>query len=234
MNQKRITLLLASTILTLANTCLVYSEEPQNPNANIIAEQKTPEDQNFSGKKVTELKGYLKILHNEDEISPFRIYYNGMETINNSEGFFSFPLTEGKPNEFTLIISKQIIPQFEKTNTIKNLKLDHTKSYKAYALKAAQFGGFTWEEKKIAHAIPQDSIVILIDPKYVDHLEKWHIEFADNDIHLPQILLKAHKEVKIDHAANKSLLYTLDTKIFHEKITPREKTMEKGTIILPW
>lgn len=268
MTQKRVILLLASTILTMANTGLIYPEEQifQNSNQIPIAppEQKTqpvPEPAGCPSKKVTELRGYLKILHNEDELSQFRIYYNGMETINNSEGFFSFPLTDSsRPTEFTLIISKQITPEFEKTNTIKNLLIDTNKHYKAYSLKTSSFGGFEWQEKKLAAEvqamptmpgllkapttnnkktpqltiIPQNSIVVLVDPKYVDHLEKWHIEFADNDVHLPQILLKAHKEVKIDHAANKSLLYTLDTKIFHEKISQRTKPMEKGTIILPW
>jgi len=193
-------------------------------------------------KALPEVRGYIKLASDKKKVPEFRIYFNGMETTNNSEGFFSFPLQQGKPKELSLIISKKISPEFEKTNTIKNLNVKENKRHQAYSLKQTSegnYGSLSWEEtsiKDVNLSISPDSIVILVDPKYIDHLEKWNIPLATNDVQLPKIILKSDVTGKLERAAQKSLLYSLDSKIFHEKIHKRTQNMKdgKGTISHSW
>ena len=193
-------------------------------------------------KALPELRGYIKIAGDEKKIPEFKIYYQGMETTNNSEGFFSFPLQEGKPKNLSLIIGKKVSPEFEKTNTIKNLNVKDNKRHQAFSLKqtsAENYGSLSWEEKKLEDknlSIDPDSVVILVDPKYVERLEKWSTPLASEDVQLPKIILKGSNNEKLQRASRKSLLYSLDSKPFHENISKRTQRMKdgKGTMSLSW
>lgn len=76
------------------------------------------------------LKG--QIVSNElKKIPSFNIYYRGMQTTNNDDGFFSFPI-EKTEDQYSLIICKNFTPVFNAVNTIDYLKLNAQKPYQYF------------------------------------------------------------------------------------------------------
>lgn len=169
-------------------------------------------------------KGCFTIKGNQEKIPSFRIYFEGKEIKSDEEGFFSIPVDEDRIDKFKIIMSKTLHQNFDQHNTIKNFNLVPEKNYLCYSFKKRGPFNNSWaqREKNLAKkqfVIPKNSIVILLDPKYVDHLEPWNINLTHNFIKLPKIVLK--KEVKnksIERAAAKSLLNALDTSPFHEEV----------------
>lgn len=236
MNKKNtMMILLFFIVLPLTTVHSKFKPKKAKPSASIKTAPKIK-------KALPELRGYIKMSGDEKKIPEFKIYYQGMETTNNSEGFFSFPLQEGKPKKISLIIGKKVSPEFEKTNTIKNLNVKENKRHQAFSLKQTtegNFGSLSWEEVKLDNdnlSIDPDSVVVLVDPKYVDRLERWSTPLASGDVQLPKIILKNDNKKKLQRASRKSLLYSLDSKPFHENISKRTQNMKsgKGTMSLSW
>jgi hypothetical protein len=67
------------------------------------------------------LKG--RIVSNEvDKLPHFRVYYQGIQTKSDDDGFFSIPL-ENKEESYSILICKEFFPNFDSINTIKNLAI---------------------------------------------------------------------------------------------------------------
>jgi hypothetical protein len=165
-----------------------------------------------------------------DKVPQFRIYFEGKETMSDEDGFFSIPVDEDRLEKYKLVITKTFQRDFERQNTIKNLRLFVDKNYKCYSFKKmGPFGGMWVQREKDLRkknfVIPNNAIIILVDPKYVDHLDQWNINLASNFIKLPKIVLKREiKHKSTDRAAAKSLLTSLDAAVFHEEV--REEVKE--------
>lgn len=69
-------------------------------------------------------------------IPKFKIYFEGLQTESNDNGFFTIPL-EKKQDDYSLLICKDFQPSFDSINTIKNLTLNTEKSYKFYSFQKA-------------------------------------------------------------------------------------------------
>ncbi len=159
-----------------------------------------------------------------EKFPKFRICFEGKETISDDDGFFSIPVDEDQIEKYRLVIAKTIKKDFDQHNTVKDLRLFADKSYKCYTFKKrGPFGGmWVQREKNLGNKqfiIPENAIIVLVDPKYVDHLETWNLNLPNNFIKLPKIVLK--KDVKnkpTDRAAAKSLLTSLDAMMFHEVV----------------
>lgn len=82
------------------------------------------------------LKGEI-VAPNLNTTPPFKVYYQGMQTKSNEDGFFSFPLEEKKKEKYALIICKDFVQQFDSINTIKGLKINPAKPYKLFTIKKA-------------------------------------------------------------------------------------------------
>lgn len=176
-----------------------------------------------------ELRGHLRFDNDVDEKIPeFRICFNGKETISDPEGFYSIPLDDEVPQEISFVFCRNFIQQFDKANTIKHVSFIPDKDCKMYTLKKNSYGSASWSyhEKKVDRkqaVIPHNSIVVLLPPKYIDHLEAWNIKVSCSSIALPTIILKHEKAQQIKRAAAKSLLYSLNQAPFHEKIREVQK-----------
>lgn len=195
----------------------------------------------FSGEKPSMLKGCFTLAENQsnNKIPQIRVYFEGKETISDEDGFFSIPLDEDHLEKYKLVIAKTFQQDFDQHNTIKDLRLIADKHYKCYSFKKrGPFGGM-WVQRekdltKKKFIIPNNAIIILLDPKYVDHLEAWSVNLASNFVKLPKIVLKNEVHHKTsDRAAAKSLLTSLDAAVFHEEVREVVKhPTEKITISL--
>ncbi|MCK4650701.1 hypothetical protein KAT08_00860 [Candidatus Babeliales bacterium] len=176
------------------------------------------------------LKGSVIGSDDWKNIPQFRVFFNGRSIISDEEGFYSFPLDK-KIDKVKFLICKNIDQNFDNINTIESLKVKIEKPYKYVSLKLTGTNNNTWFQKeknlkKKKFIIPQDCVIFLINPKYVDKIEKWDVKLEDNFIKLPQIVLKdSFGEKKIKREAAKSLLRTLDANLFHknEEVVKKEE-----------
>ena len=72
-----------------------------------------------------------------ETLPPFTVYYRGMKTFSNSDGFFSIPLDTGKSNHYNLLICKQFNQNFDSGNTVKSLSVSSQKPYNFYSITKA-------------------------------------------------------------------------------------------------
>lgn len=188
------------------------------------------------------VKGAIKIASWVDDIPEFRVLFEGQEALTDENGFFTFPISENDLQKYRLIITRKIQHVVDKKNTFANLKVIPDKNYLGFSFKRLGHGQGIWlqKEKKLNHknfVIPKNSIVVLVDPKYVEKIEDWNINLPDNFIKLPRIVLKSTIECdKLKRISAKSLL-CLEDSVFHERIGRKNSSPDvknsKVTVTLP-
>lgn len=180
------------------------------------------------------LKGYIQTNQNWKNSPKFRILFQGKQLVSDENGFYAFPLDKNK-NKLHFLICKNVKPIIQKTNTIKGLNLFEKKPYKFFSFTKTGTTN-SWQQKKetLKTKIPKDSIIVLINPKYIETVEPWKIKLNNNFIALPKIKIKENiLETKLLHETTKSLIRSLDLMIFHEKVsTIRKKYDNKKEAII--
>lgn len=189
-----------------------------------------------TGNLRSELIGFIKFQEEHDKIPEFRFFFEGKETVNNSDGIYSFPLDTKEPFEkFYILLCKSYKINMEKLNTINNLSISPDKNYRYFKFKKNFSGQWCYKEKKLDKKffiVPKNCIIMTINPKYVSNIEPWNIKLSDNFVKLPQIVLKTDLDFnKLKREAAKSLLYSLDTNLFHEQVRDKIKK-EKDNVTL--
>jgi len=192
------------------------------------------------------LIGYLKAPDSIEHVPPFRILFAGKSVVNNKEGIFTIKLAEDAKdiNSFYLLFVGRIRQNFEKINTIENLAVDpakHNRFFRIFRTASEENPhSFSWhfEEENFSEkrfTSPENCVVVVLNPAYVDHLEEWQVSLPDNYLKLPKIVLKdnvsddvtpedeARGRYTLRRASAKSLMYTLDTLPWHEKTTTEKK-----------
>jgi hypothetical protein len=177
------------------------------------------------------IKGCIKLQNWVDDIPEFRVLFEGEETLTDENGFFTLWADEGNLQKYRLIITRGIRHIVNKRNTLKNLQIIPDKNYLCYSFKKLGDDQGLWvrESKKLDHKnfiVPKNSIILLVDPKYVDRVEDWNICLAENIIKIPRIVLKSEIEMdRLKRLSAKSLLY-LDDSVFHERIGKTKGNLE--------
>lgn len=181
-----------------------------------------------------EIKGCIKIDQQCDSVPQFKVYFEGMETTTNDEGFFSFPIEKQAIEKYGVIICNKIKYSFGRHNTVDSFDLIPDMNYKYYKFTQNADGGGTWtQQEPDLHRnnlhIPRNTIVIALNPAYFERLETtWPGSFNADTLKLPRIILKAGHEKKIARKAIKSLLYGLDMSPFHTTVKHSCKEIGDG------
>jgi len=172
--------------------------------------------------KTLELRGAICVKNNYSSVPQFRVLFDGRETMSNDEGFFSIPTDLKNLDEYSLVITKKIIKEFDRNNTLKGLKVIPDMPYQYFKF-TRNIASSEWEmtEKRLFNEdffIPEHSIVLLLNPqKYIDYIEPWEISFPDDVLKLPLVMLKADMPIdQVNRHSAKSLLYSLDEGVFHD------------------
>lgn len=192
----------------------------------------------FKNKTATPLNrltmmGSITTENGANKVPEFKICYDGKYTYSNKEGFFFINIDEKKLNKYKLLICKNFNQDFKTINTIDHLNIFKDKNYKYYSFKRTSATGGRWVQKeknliKKNFTIPQHCIVVLIDPKYVASVENWQIALPSSIVKLPKIILK--DSPKLAKESHKSLLYSLDSNIFHEKALEQKKAIPAARV----
>jgi len=181
-----------------------------------------------------ELKGCLRVAGGGDKkekVPEYRIYFNGRQTMNNCEGFYSFPIEKHEINKLSLVICKGFKHNVEQKNTIKNVSIIPDKNYQYFTHNNMYSNSYntnseasSWVrcDQRFNHenfVIPENCVVILLDPTHVDVVTEWGMQLGQRFTKLPVISLKGAENLPdLKHESAKSLLSSLDAKIFHEPI----------------
>jgi hypothetical protein len=224
------------------NTCLsqTFTQNIQNNQTiNKIPPANKPTNTEItSTKKTLELKGCIQINEDKENVPKFRIYFDGMETINNEDGFFSFPVEDKELKEYFLIMAKKIDFKIKKSNTLEYLKIVNKDHYRLFSIKKTdeEDGSLVWEEKmekKDDFIVPIKSILVMVNPRDFKGLEAWKTKLPEKFIGIPKIILNSGCKKSLERQANKSMLYSLDLTTFHERVGNRKKNIPtKGQISL--
>jgi hypothetical protein len=191
-------------------------------------------DRQQRGTPIKEIKGCIKIDQKSDDVPQFKIYFEGMETTSNDEGFFSFPVEGTAIKKYGIIICNKIKHSFGRHNTVDSFGLIPDMNYKYYKFCHNAEGGGSWtqQEPNLGQKnlrIPHNTVVIALNPAYFDRLDtSWPGNFGSETLKLPRIILKAGHEKKIERKAMKSLLYGLDMSPFHTTVKHTIKEIGDG------
>lgn len=231
---------LVTMLIVFLYSCFLSAHEARKGNLEHVDNKKTilEQVQKLRDRKAitehqsSQIKGFLSIAGCHEVIPGFRIFFNGMHVVSDREGYFSFPIDETIDlKNLSIIFCKNIAPQFEKNHTIKSLGVHQGKRNQHFTLSKDEYDRWQWSEGQTldeTKSIPHGTLIVLIDPKYVDHLEQWSVKIPGNLIQLPRIVLKGDCESDLKRASAKSLLYNLDTTPYHEPITERVKADVNG------
>ncbi|MCF7799875.1 hypothetical protein K9L05_00345 [Candidatus Babeliales bacterium] len=219
-NFKKILFIIFSVFI---NVSLLNGEEPQKPI--------------FRPKDFT-LKGLIEVNQDWSKTPEFRIFFDGQSTKNNEHGSFSFPGQKKRISEYCVIICKDFKQNFDSVNTIENLSVESKKPCLYYSFKKTgtnEKGEEVWEKKHRTDletkkvVVPENCLIVQINPKYIADVEIWKINLPRNFIKLPKIILKNDiDETVFKKQSCKSLLYSLDKQVFHEKINEVKKIDPAG------
>lgn len=179
-------------------------------------------------------KGLIQAKSTIEDLPGFRIYFDGKVAVSDDNGFFSFSVDDLDLTKYRLVITRRLQHVFDKKNTINGFNVIPDKDYICYTFKrVGRYGSWIKKIKPLDHknfALPKNSIVVLLSPKYVERIEEWNIELPKNVVKLPKIVLRKNiTEKELERIAAKSLLCLEDT-VFHEKVGKLSDQKEKKNI----
>lgn len=182
----------------------------------------------------TRVRGCISLAGDHGQVPEITILFDGMTVKSDVNGLFSFPWDGEEPlTSFHIIFCKKVIHQFQKKKTIEHLKLAGDKRSRVFSCTRVRDGQrdvWQWQEEKpvaFPYILPDRALIVLLDEKYIDHLEQWKLVIGKNNIMLPRIVLKGDRK-KIMRAAHKSTLNSLDLRHFHEPIKSESKDIGGG------
>lgn len=240
-------------ILASSTTWVMESKEPEK-GASVPMLQRTLvqrgkiQDLPVKGasRELIKLQGWIRIADAKDYVPEIRIYFNGMESFNNKEGFLSFPL-EDEVSKIGVIFTKNIDYKHHKKNTLRELVIKKSENYCYFTLTQDEDGEWelTENKKRVNNfSVPQNAIVLMVNPECFKKFERSRIKLADNILSLPRIVLKGGKiRVGADKAVLKgcktyrewierqgkqSLLHSLGLTPYHEQVREEYKDMPEG------
>jgi hypothetical protein len=187
-----------------------------------------------ASKLVQEIRGCIKIDRDEEDVPPFKVYFEGMETTNNSDGFFSFPVEKANIDKYAIIICNKIKYTFSRHNTVDVFGLIADMNYRYYRFRRNHDGSGKWVQcekdlRKKNLQIPHNAIVVTLNPAYFERIEEtWPGDFGSGVLKLPRIVFKEGKRAKLERKSVKSLLYGLDMSPFHTNVKHASKDIENG------
>ena len=195
------------------------------------------------------MQGCIKVDGNDQKVPEIRILFNGMETKNNREGLFAFPMARAH-DTYKIIICQSLDQNFETANTIQTVSLPEEQRSRIITLNCLESGdgsllcesdtcteendgSLSCQARKPLQARSidtQNAIILLIDPELIERIEPWNVKLASNFTKLPRIVLKNKPRAELVQASAASLLASLDVKPFHELITGKKRRINDGKV----
>ena len=181
--------------------------------------------------KNKKLKGIIEAPAMIKKIPNFPVFYLGTQTNTDDDGFYTLPHKLSK--QFSILISRNLYTAIDKKNTVKGYKLIKNKPYKYFRSVTDEENNVVWKEFLLSsQVIPDNTVIIRMDPKMVKKLEPWDINLPSNFVKLPKVILKNNVTLKeLSYSSNKAFIYSLDEKPFHQPVEIINQTANPKTKI---
>ncbi len=199
--------------------------------------------QNYANTEQT-LKGYIQCDQEWKNSPKIKFLFNGKQVTSDKNGFYSIPTDQKSEktfnvvNKYYFLVTKTIKQNADKKNTIKNLSVLPKNKYLLYSYKKdIKKEQWNLAEEKLIHKdliIPNNCIIALVNPKYVEKVENWKIKLQEPFLALPKMILSSEiSKEKAERQSNKSILKSLNYNPFHEEIKYEKKAVnEKIKLII--
>ncbi len=177
---------------------------------------------------VTEFRAAFKLTDPAHDIPAFTIFYQGIKTTSCRDGFFSVKAEQDQePDTIGLLFTKSVHPKTDQKNTVLNLQIIGDQRYRYFKLfKDTSSQGWSFQEHALDAdgKIGEDTIIVLIDPKYIDKLEVSPVSSRN----LPTIVLRDIDKKKMARASDKSMLSAFNVSGIHENRQTKTMPMASG------
>jgi hypothetical protein len=182
--------------------------------------------------KKVHLKGEIVFPSNyrADKTPEFVVTYNGMQARSDSNGFFSIPLEDYKGTPPDVLVATHTVYSFEKNNTPAHQELQAGKPYLYLKPRLDADGGYSWKQEDFkAKVVPENCLVIFMDPSFVSHTSTWRSRLKDWFVLLPRIHIKETTSAeKIEKSAAKSQLAWINHR-FEKSVNIAQNECDKRT-----
>lgn len=228
---KRVAVFVVIVLISIKNINAMFENFISNTlNSNNFNENAMSARPSFNSGQVV-AKGLIQAKSIIEDLPGFRVYFEGKVAVSDDNGFYSFPVDDSDLTKYRLVITRRLQHVFDRQNTINGFKVIPDKDYICYTFKKiGRYGSWVKKVKPLNNknfALPKNSIVLLMSPKYVDHIETWDMELPRNVVSLPKIVLRKDiSEKDLKRVAAKSLL-CLEDAVFHEKVGKHNDSCEQ-------
>ena len=139
------------------------------------------------------IKGAI-VSNDLDTIPKFKVYYNGVQSASDEEGFFTIPVDEQRQDLYHILISKDFEQKFDSVNTIKELSVALDKPNRFFKVKRADVNSIQKELDNAQKDLKTSKIKLQLISKQVERQGEF-IEFFESK-RKPEKYLKRVQECK--------------------------------------
>lgn len=165
------------------------------------------------------LKGAIESSSLTSSVPEYTIFYDGKQTANDRDGFFLLPAQDTQ-KPLNILVCKKIIESFQTANNIKHFYVPKKEKYCFYPDILSKAKDTSLETKKLSenNKIPENTLIISMDPNHVESIVNWDITLPEKLIKLPKIVLRKDIPLKdLERSAIECTLCALDVARWHEK-----------------
>ncbi len=182
--------------------------------------------------KTLQLKGVFSLPSTLTDMPEFAILYEGAQTINKDDGFFTFTLDKPVYN-LSLLICEDLSFTYQKKDIHKKPTIDHLlinkeKHYRYFTLRKDDDGKAFWHNATLSSKyIPDNCLVVLMDPYLVKEIQPFSFTTDKTVIEGPKIMLESTKE-QLKKSSLLSLAKSLDLSTYFTLNSVKEEWKKPG------
>jgi len=186
-----------------------------------------------------QLKGCISVNTDLKRLPEFRIFFEGVQVKNDEDGFFPLAATQSQIDNTSILICENFKPRFQKndkkgSNTIDAQCLISGVKYRYFARSVDENEKEVWEEEALEnYEIPDDCVIVVMNPSLVESVEDWDISLPAGIKKLAKINLKSDAtEKELFESSSKSLLgVSIDVRNFYGAVTETTKKVDGANTI---
>jgi hypothetical protein len=177
----------------------------------------------FPAENELKLKGYIESPQNLESSPQFSIFFSGAQKTSDADGFFTFNVKMEQLNSICILICSRFEQKFDtndkkRTNTVAGHYINRKKHYLFFTPARNQENQIVWISRTLpSDEIPQNCVVITMNPKIVESVEDWNINLPPKTARLARVVIKKDvDEIYLNRKSDKSLLGSaIDSQKFH-------------------
>ncbi len=186
-----------------------------------------------------QLKGCIFIQADLKALPKFTVFFEGVQVKSDEDGFFPLAAKQSQINNASILICENFKTRFRKndekgSNTIDAQYLTSGVKYRYFTRHFDENEREVWEEEALEnYEIPDDCVIVLMDPNLVESVEDWDVSLPAGIKKLAKINLKSDAtEKELFESSSKSLLgVSIDVRNFYGAVTEITKKIDGANTV---